>query len=320
MKFKSTLAPVLTVLAATQLPAQAGHRDSVVHFTSGSLTLEGTLTMPQGTGPFPAVVIIAGSGPTDRDGNAPGGIATDSYLMLAHGLAGRGIASLRYDKRGLPSSRGTFAMATTTLNDFASDATAAARFLAARSDIGPISLVGHSEGGTLAMLAARDGAPVRGLVLIATAGRDPTVILREQLGRQLPPAMLSAFDTAWAQYLDTDSVVTGPPGLQALFVPVNRVFMRSWQAIEPVALLRSLSVPTLVLQGETDVQITPEDAKALGAARTDIRVEILPGVNHVLKLATGTTPQQQMAAYTDRTLPLAPAVVPTVAQFILGAR
>ena len=300
--------------------AQNAVRDSVVHFTSGSLTLEGTLMLPAGTGPFPAAVIIAGSGPTDRDGNAPGGIATDMYAMLARGLAERGIASLRYDKRGLASSKGTFDMANTTLADFAADAAAAVTWLAGRQDVAGVTFIGHSEGGTLAMLAARDGAPVRGLVLVSTAGRDPTVILREQLGRQLPAPLLSAFDSTWAIYINTDSVVTAPAGLEALFVPVNRRFLKSWQAIDPVALLRGLRVPTLVVQGETDVQITPADARALAAARPDVRLEILPGVNHVLKPATGTTAQQQMAAYTDRMIPLAPTVVPVVAQFILGLR
>jgi hypothetical protein len=320
MTWTGALAFVLVALSSQDSSAQAAVRDSVIHFTSGIMTLEGTLVMPAGTGPFPAAVIIAGSGPTDRNGNAPGGIATDAYAMLAGGLAEHGIASLRYDKRGLPTSKGTFDMATTTLSDFAADATAAAAYLDTRPDIGAITLIGHSEGGTLAMLATRAGAPVRALVLIATAGRDPTVILREQLGRQLPPALLASFDTAWRVYIHTDSAVTSPPGLESLFVPVNRAFLKSWQAIDPVALLRGLQVPTLVVQGETDVQITPADARLLGTARSDIRVEVLPGVNHVLKEATGSTPQEQLAAYTNRALPLAPSVVPAVAQFILGLR
>lgn len=180
------------------------------------MTLEGTLALPAGKGPWPAVVIIAGSGPTDRDGNSPAGITTDMYLLLARGLAERDIASLRYDKRGLPSSRGSMNMATTTMADFARDAAAAARLLTARPDIGPVVFVGHSEGGTLAMLAARDSAPVAGLVLVSAAGRDATTILREQLARQFPPAMMARFDTAWSAYLRGDSTVTPLPGLEPI--------------------------------------------------------------------------------------------------------
>ena len=312
---------VLLLPAGLPLSAQTDAvRDTVVHFTGGAMTLEGILALPAGKGPWPAAVIIAGSGPTDRDGNSPAGIATDMYRMLARGLAERGIASLRYDKRGLPSSRGSMNMATTTMADFASDATAAARLLVARPDIGPVVLVGHSEGGMLAMLAARDGAPVTGLVLVSTAGRDATSILREQLARQFPPAMLARFDTAWSAYLRGDSTVSPMPGLESLFLPWNRLFLQSWQAVQPVDLLRGIPLPTLVLQGETDVQITPADARALASARSGIQLVLLPGVNHVLKMASGSTAAAQMSVYTDRTLPLASGVVPAIAEFIRSLR
>lgn len=316
---KPFLFTLAIMLAPLPVDAQQA-RDSVVEFTSGALTLAGTLQIPAGRGPFPGAVIIAGSGPTDRDGNSPAGLGTDSYAMLAKGLAERGIASLRYDKRGLPSSKGAFVMEATTMADFAADATAAASFLARRPDIGPLVFLGHSEGGTLAMMAAAGGAPVKGLVLIATAGRRTTVILREQLARQLPPAMLASFDTAWAGYLKGDTTITPPAPLAGLFAPETRRFLQSWDEIEPVALLRRIQLPTLVVQGETDVQITPDDARALAGARPDVRLVLLPGVNHVLKEATGSTAQAQAAAYTNRALPLAPSVIPPIVAFILGIR
>jgi pimeloyl-ACP methyl ester carboxylesterase len=292
-------------------------REQVVSFPSGSLTLEGTLTLPDEGTRWPGVVIIAGSGPTDRNGNSVAGISTDMYAMLARGLAERGIASLRYDKRALPSIKGTFDMAASTMSDYAADANSAARFLAARSDIGPVSFIGHSEGGSLALIAARDGAPVAGIVLVSAPGRDATTILREQLGRQLPPPMLAQFDTAWAAYLRGDSAVNVPQGLQALFMPINRRFVQSWNELEPVEILRGLKLPALVVHGATDVQTTVTDAEALRSARPDVELVMLPGVNHVLKLASGATMQAQMSSYTDRTLPLAPDVVPTIARFIL---
>jgi pimeloyl-ACP methyl ester carboxylesterase len=294
-------------------------RDTVVRFSTGDMSIEGTLTRPTGSGPWPAAVIIAGSGPTDRDGNSAAGIATDMYRLLAEGLAARGIASLRYDKRGLPTSRGTLNMMTTTLADFAADVSSAAKLLDDRPDISSVTLIGHSEGGTLAMMAAKGGAPVAALVLVATAGRDPTTILREQLGRQLPPPLLAQFDSTWVLYMRGDSV-RAPAGLESLFVPANRAFLQSWQAIQPIELLRSIALPTLVLQGETDVQITVADARALAGARSDIKLVILPGVGHVLKAASGSTAAEQMAAYTNKALPLAPEVVPAIADFILQKR
>jgi pimeloyl-ACP methyl ester carboxylesterase len=315
------LATLMLLTAAGHSWAQGGPiRDSVMHFTSGPVTLEATLTLPGGTGPWPAAVIIAGSGPTDRNGNNPAGVSTDTYAMLARGLAERGVATLRYDKRSLPATRGSFDLRNVTPHEFAADAAAAARAIASRGDIGTISFIGHSEGGMLALLAAREGAPVRRLVLASATGRDLTTILREQLSRQFSPAMVSQFDTAWTAYLAGEPFTT-PKGLEALFVPVNRRFMQSWRDIDPVDLLRGLALPTLVLQGETDVQVTPADANALGSARPDVKVVLLPGVNHVLKIDHGKTIAEQMASsYTNRSLPLAPGVVTTIADFLLTAR
>ena len=321
MKLHLTVMTGLALLGTGGLSAQTRPaRDSVVHFTSGAITLEGNLALPEGKGPWPAVVIIAGSGPTDRNGNSPAGLDSDAYAMLAKGLAERGIASLRYDKRGLPSSKGSFDHAAVTVSDFAADAAAGARLLAARKDIGPIAFLGHSEGGLHALVAANAGAPARGLVLVATAGRRPSTLMREQLARQVPPALLAQFDTAWAGYTAEGGEYKAPAGLEVLFVPANRRFFQSWQAIDPVDLLRKLSLPALVLQGETDLQVTAEDARALGSARPDVKVVMLPGVNHVLKQASGATVAEQMTAYRDPSLPLAPGVVPAIADFVLGIR
>ena len=307
----------VAALAVVTAPPQT--RDTVIRFSSGPMTLEGTLLLPAGSGPWPAVVIIAGSGPTDRNGNSPAGVSSDVYLMLAGALAERGIASFRYDKRGLPSSKGTINPLVMTMSDFSRDATAAVQMLKGRADIGPVSLIGHSEGGSLAMMAATEGAPIAGLVLVSAAGRDLTTLMREQLARQFPPPLLAAFDTAWARYSLTDSAVTAPPGLELLFQPGARSFLKSWRVIDPVALLRGISLPTLVVQGETDLQVTPADANALGSARKDVKVLLLPGVNHVLKLDSGATiAAQQAASYNNRTLPLAPAVAPAIADFILA--
>src|SRR5262249_17067560 len=149
--------------------------------------LAGTLTLPKRAPTRgPAVLIIAGSGPTDRDGNGPL-ISTDAYRMLAAGLAAQGIRSLRYDKRGLgrtappagPEAAGRF-------DDFVHDAAAAAADLGRRPHVSSVVMAGHSEGGLVAMRAARE-TTVAGIVLIAVPARPLADLLRAQfLGAPLP--------------------------------------------------------------------------------------------------------------------------------------
>src|SRR6266511_1556556 len=147
--------------ADTTAPAVAAESPYIVH--SAALELGGTLTVPRGaTGRVPVVVIIAGSGPTDRNGNSVMGIRPNSYAQLAWRSAERGIATLRYDKRGLPGTQGTFDIRQMTLEDFAADARSAAESLARDPRFSRVVLVGHSEGASLALIAARQGAPVAG--------------------------------------------------------------------------------------------------------------------------------------------------------------
>ncbi|MEX0691250.1 MAG: alpha/beta fold hydrolase [Gemmatimonadales bacterium] len=302
---------ILILALALQAPVE-----SSLSFSNGGITLEGTLTLPVGNGPWPGVLIIAGSGPTDRNGNSAAGLATNNFQQLAHGLAELGIASLRYDKRGLPSSTGTFDMASTTLEHFAADAIAGIRALDARADIGKVYLLGHSEGGTLALLAARDGAPHAGVILVATMGRRFSTVLREQVARTAPPAMMVQFDSAWAAYMRGETVTGLHPGLMPLFSPATRLFLQSWENVNAPGLIAGLEAPVLVIQGDTDVQITVADARELASTKPDVTLEIVPGMNHVLKEASGSTALEQMASYTNPAIPLMPGLVSVVVGWI----
>src|SRR5438876_2016044 len=211
--------------ADTTAPAVAVESPYTIH--SGALELGGTLTLPRAaTGRIPVAVIIAGSGPTDRNGNSVMGIRPNSYAQLAWRLAERGIATLRYDKRGMPATQGTFDITTMTVEDFAADARAAAESLARDARFSRVVLVGHSEGASLALIAARQGAPVAGVVSVSGLGRPLTEVLRAQLSRQLDSATLVRYDTAIKYYLRGGQPADVPPAVAALFVPVNQSFMR----------------------------------------------------------------------------------------------
>jgi uncharacterized protein len=303
--------------ADTTVPAAAIETPYTIR--SGTLGLAATLTLPRGVaGRVPVAVIIAGSGPTDRNGNSMLGIRPNSYAQLAWRLAERGIATLRYDKRGMPGTQGTFDMAKMTLEDFAGDARAAAESLARDPRFSRVVLVGHSEGASLALMAARQGVPVAAVVHLSGLGRPLTEVIREQLGRQLDSATLVRYDTAMKHYLLGEQPADVPPQLAMLFVPVNQTFMRSLAAFDAPAAIRAVRQPVLIVQGETDLQASVADAVRLHAARPDARLVVVPEVNHVLKHVADKTLAGQGPSYTDPSLPIAPEVVAAIADWILA--
>jgi len=299
--------------------APAAAIESPYTIRSGTLGLAATLTVPRGvTGRVPVAVIVAGSGPTDRNGNSVMGIRPNSYAQLAWRLAERGIATLRYDKRGMPGTQGTFDIRTMTLEDFAGDARAAAESLARDSRFSRVVLIGHSEGASLALLAARQGAPIAGVVHVSGLGRPLTAVMREQLSRQFDSTTLARYDTAMRHYLQGEQPADVPPQLAMLFVPVNQTFMRSLAAFDAPAAIRAVRQPVLIVQGETDLQATVADAERLHAARPEARLILIPATNHVLKHVADTTLAGQMGTYQNPSVPIVADVVAAIADWILA--
>jgi alpha-beta hydrolase superfamily lysophospholipase len=283
-------------------------------FTSGALQLAGTLTLPDDIERPPITVIVAGSGPTDRNGNQGARLRTNMYAQLAWGLARQGVASLRYDKRVLPTTQGEVNLQTLSFDDFVADLAAAV--LAVREDYAKVFVIGHSEGGSLAIRAASRGTPMDGVVLVSTPGRGMTTLLHEQLSRQLDAATLTQFDTALARFLRGEDPGELPPALRPLVAPVNRRFMQGWASLNPTEELALVRVPVLILQGDMDIQIRPADAEALKAAKADAQLLIVPGAAHTLKAASDTLMGVQLPTYTDPMLPLVPGIVDSVATFV----
>jgi len=311
------LAVVAAMQMADTLPPAAAI-ESPYTIRSAGLELAGTLTVPRGvTKPVPVVVIIAGSGPTDRNGNSVMGIRPNSYAQLAWRLAERGIASLRYDKRGLPETRGTFDITKMTMADFAADAAAAAESLSRDRRFSRVGFLGHSEGASLALIAAGQGAPVFGVVHVSGLGRRTGEVLREQLSRQFDSVTVVRYDTAMKHYLLGEQPTDVPPQLVMLFVPLNRTFMSSMMAFDPPAAIRAVRQPVLIVQGATDLQARVVDAERLKAARPDAQLVVIPLANHVLKQVSDTTLPGQMPSYQNPAVPIMPEVVKAIADWIL---
>jgi len=278
-----------------------------VHNDRGAL--EGTLVLPAGCGPHPVAFIVPGSGPTDRDGNQPS-IGARPYLLMAEALSASGIGTLRYDKASVGASRSAApSEADLRFPMGATDAALFVRALRADPRVGKVTLVGHSEGSLVGMLAAAQ-APVDAFVSVAGAGRRAGVVLREQLTKNLTDAALLAEARAILDALERGELVpTVPSQLSGLFRPSVQPYMISWLKLDPAAELARVATPNaLVVQGTTDIQIGLADAERLAAARPDARLLLIDGMNHVLKHVPADTAAQR-DAYANPSLPLDPALV-----------
>jgi len=305
------MAGLLLMVTLGIADAQAeGVMNQQISFTSNDgAVLAGTLTMPGGTvEKVPALVLLQGSGPTDRDSNQPPVLRTDLLRQLAEGLAQKGIATLRYDKRGmhanapgLPTDPKDYA-AYFDWQRFVDDAYAAYAFLRAQPsvDLHKTGIAGHSEGGMIALdLAARlqDREKPAMLVLMATAGRPLDVIVREQLERQLSavkPAQKRAFlaenDRVVREIRDTGKVPEKlPQALNGLYPFYSGPFWQAQLKLDPAELARRYPGPVLLVQGEADIQISADrDATALDnalkrRAEDDHTLILLPRTSHALK-------------------------------------
>lgn len=288
-----------------------------VELPSRPAPLHGTLLSPEGQ-THAAAVILPGSGPTDRDGNSPQfGIQAATYRLLAEGLAARGVASVRIDKRGIGASAaagGAEADLRFTAN--IDDARAWVAEAAAKTGRPCAWLIGHSEGALVALAVAANGDDnVCGLVLLSGAGRPAGVVLREQLTAL--PEPLKAEALTIVDELEAGRTVANPPAtLAALFRPSVQPYLISWLALDPAKLAAAYDGPIFIGQGATDIQVTVADAEALKAAQPQAELVIWDGVNHVLKLAPAER-AANVATYMDPALPLAPGVVEAVADFML---
>jgi pimeloyl-ACP methyl ester carboxylesterase len=267
-------------------------------------------------------LIIPGSGPTDRDGNNPAGIKASTYRLLAEGLASRGVATLRIDKRGMfASAAATPDANAVTIADYVVDVRSWVAVLRKQTGAPCVWLLGHSEGGLVAMAAAKEQADVCGLVLVATAGRPMGEVLRDQLkanpanGPILGQALPAIDMLEQGHRVDTGSM---HPALQGLFNPAVQGFLISAFSYDPRRVLSDYSKPVLVLQGQRDIQVGVADARLLKQAVPQASLVLLPNVNHVLKSVTSDDVGANIATYADPGLPLASGVVEAIANFLTG--
>lgn len=286
---------------------------AISELTAGEL--HGTLVNVRNSDPV--VLIVPGSGPTDRNGNNPMGMKTDAYKMLAHELAERDIASVRIDKRGMFGSAAAGDPNAVTPAAYVADIHSWIDAVKAERGSDCVWLLGHSEGALMVSLAAEGRKDVCGLILVAGMGRKMGDVIRDQLRANpanapvLEEALSVLSELEAGRHIDT-AVMT--PALLPLFAPPVQDYLIAMLTIDPVEAVRRAGKPTLVIQGTRDIQISAEDAKLLNKApKTTLR--FINDMNHILKEAPADR-AANIATYADPSLPLATDLVGQIEEFI----
>ena len=276
----------------------------------------GSLLMPARAGRMPVALIIAGSGPTDRDGNSTvlkG--SNDSLKMLAQMLADAGYASVRYDKRGVGASAAAmWSEADLRFDTYVDDAAAWIDKLAHDPRFSSVVVIGHSEGSLIGMVAARK-AKAGGFISLAGAGHPAYELLRRQLAGKLPGELAVANERILTALQHGEKSEPVPPALAALYRPSVQPYLISWFNYVPAERIALLEVPVLIVQGDTDIQVDGNEAAALKTAKPQAQLALIPGMNHVLKMVPADM-ARQFASYSDPTLPLAPALRSAILDFM----
>jgi uncharacterized protein len=304
-----TILAALAMLGLCGLAVSANAQETRIHVGA----IDAVLTVPPDVERPPVALLIAGSGSTDHDGNGPQAKPA-TLKKLSEQLVARKIATLRYDKRGAGGWKPEFGRPEDfRFKDYVDDATALVNYLRSEK-FSRVVLVGHSEGGLVAILTARR-VPVDRLVLLVTAARRQGDLLKAQLEKkQLPTDVLEPIVKA------IDSIMAGqivdPPPVGLAIPPSMQPGIASAFTEDPIDPLKLIEAPTLIIGGGRDLQMARLDFMALSAASPIAKTLWLPDMNHVLNDVTDDA--DDLAAYNQPERALDATLVDTVADFILA--
>ncbi len=308
-----TLTPPQTVAPAT-VALDPSLTESAITLKTLSGNIYGTLTMPKDlSGKIPVVLIIAGSGPTDRDGNNNQGLNTNTYKLLANALGKAGIASVRYDKRMIGQSAGTEKESDLRFDDYIDDAVGFIEMLADDERFSKIVVAGHSEGSLIGMIACQD-QPVKGFISLAGAGLPGEKILDEQMKSQ-PQYIQDSYHKVMDSLKRGKVQKNVDPQIYSVLRPSIQSYIMSWCRRIPQLELKKLKIPVLIIQGTNDLQVSVDNAIKLKDAKSSATLDIIRGMNHILKDAPADK-EQNMATYKDPNLPLDTQMVTDIIDFV----
>jgi uncharacterized protein len=293
------------------------HEKSNFVLKTATGNIYGTLSVPAvDSRQVPVVLIVAGSGPTDRDGNNPMGVSANSYKMLADSLNSRNIATLRYDKRGIGESADALKDASKlSFEDMVNDAAEIVKVLKQDKRFSKVIVLGHSEGSLIGMIAVEREKADAYISVSGLAERADKIIIKQ--------ISVQSMDMAQKAKIILDSLKAGytvknvDPDLEAIFNPAVQHYISTWLKYEPKEEIKKLKIPILIVQGTTDIQVSVDEADRLKRASPYAALLIIKGMSHILKQGPENR-EANLATYSIPTLPLSPELIPGLAKFILN--
>jgi uncharacterized protein len=304
---------LLPFLSQAQNSAQkAIDSDALLKTPTGNLY--GNLCMPSNADTCTLAIFISGSGPTDRNSNNPY-MKNNALKKLAHALAEKGIASLRYDKRGIAESKSAgLDEANLRFDMYVDDLKAWIAQMRLDKRFKKIVLIGHSEGALIGMLAANEADAY---VSLSGAGRTADSVIQMQLNTQHADFKNKAY--AMLDTLRSGKHIINPDiDMMSLFRPSIQDYLMSWMKYNPQIEIKKLKVPVLIVQGNKDLQVTVEDSELLYRAKPEASYKIIDNMNHVLFLVESNDVSDNYAAYSNSNLPVAEDLVKEISEFILS--
>ncbi len=298
------------IFFSLQLLAQ---KEESITLSTKTGNIEGTLLFPEKENNIPVALIISGSGPTDRDGNNPY-MKNNSLKMIATGLSEKGIATLRYDKRGIAKSKNAGLKENDLrFENYIDDAKQWVELLKNDIRFNQVVVIGHSEGSLIGMIASQQ-TNVDKYISVAGVGRPAADILRTQLAGQ-PSVVLDTALPIIDKLEKGDTITEVPQMLNSLFRPSVQPYIISWFRYDPQIEIAKLKISVLIIQGNTDIQVTVSEAKLLKEANPKAELEIIDGMNHILK-EVEMDRQKNIQTYSQPDLPLEEGLIDIIFEFI----
>lgn len=317
---KRTLLLLISGLLCLTSFAQLLNKEQAITLNTATGGVHGTLRTPPSAKKVPIAILIAGSGPTDRNGNQPT-MKNNSLKMLAESLYDNNIATLCFDKRGIGQSASAgLKESDLRFEDYIKDVQEWIALLSQDDRFSSVSVIGHSEGALIGLVASKKNDKVTKYISIAGVGEPAGKILRIQLEKQLmgQPQELRDQIMSYISQLEQGKLIENvPASLNALFRPSVQPYMISWFKYDPQKEIAQLSIPVLIVQGTMDLQVAVDQVELLVTANKKAKKVIIEGVDHVMKNSQSKDMQSQFVnSYNNPTSSLNESLVKNIVDFL----